>query len=353
MPESPAGDEFAARAILAAWPLSPRGLHRLHSGLINATWRVEVEARAPVILQRLHSGLPPEVNLNIAAVTRWLADRRHLTPRLHATRRGELWQMSGDTVWRVMDCIDGESFHALPSVAHAVTAGRMLADFHAALDDFSAPLPWQRAPVHVPARHREFLQQTLVTRQDHPQHAAVLALADALVSALDALPPLPLTPMRLLHGDPKLSNLLFGPAASPRCLVDLDTLAFATLPFELGDALRSWCNPLPEDATEGRFQFDFLEGAIAGYAERSQGFITRDEVTSIVTATETIFIELAMRFAADTLNESYFGWDPQRFESRAAHNLLRAQNQWRCAQLLGAERARAEALVSAAFGVSA
>lgn len=350
-PESEA-DDAAARQALAAWHTPQAQLQRLHVGLINGTWRVDTATGHRYILQRLHPSFPPEVNLNLECVTDWLAHHERLTPRLQRTRDAALWHLADGAVWRLMSFIDGTCFHALPSRAHATTAGRMLGDFHAALIDFTAPLPWQRPPVHEPARHRAFLLQSLAMHSGHPHFAEVAALADCLINALDALPPVVDTRPRLLHGDPKLSNLLFGPEAEARCLVDLDTLVRASLPFEIGDALRSWCNPLAEDAPQARFDFDFFEAALTGYAEASRGWLQAEEAAQFVTATETIFIELAMRFAADTLNEAYFGWSPERFASRAEHNLLRARNQWTCAQLLGAQRTRAEAIVNSLFGAA-
>ena len=344
-------EEAAARAALDAWPLTQPKLFRLQLGLINGTWRVETMAGERYILQRLHPSFPPEVNLNLESVTAWLRRKGRLAPCLERTRRAALWHTAEGVVWRLMSFIEGDCFHALPSREYALTAGRMLGDFHAALLDFDEPLPWQRLPVHEPARHRAFLLETLATRTAHAHFGAVQALAMELFAALDALPPIEETQPRLLHGDPKLSNLLFGPSAEARCLVDLDTLVRASLPFEIGDALRSWCNPLAEDAPEGQFDFDLFEAALAGYAEASRSWLLADEARQFVTATETIFIELAMRFAADTLNEAYFGWDPQRFASRAEHNLLRARNQWNCARLLAAQRGRAEAVVDHLFGV--
>ena len=346
----PRADDTAAQRALDAWRIPDARLERLHAGLINGTWRVDTAAGDRYILQRLHPSFPPEVNLNLECVTSWLARRHHLTPRLQRTGADALWHVADGAVWRLMSFIDGTCFHALPSRAHATTAGRMLGEFHAALIDFDEPLPWQRAPVHEPTRHRAFLLQTLATHTGHLRFAEVNALAHTLIAALDTLRPVIDTRPRLLHGDPKLSNLLFGPAAEARCLVDLDTLVHAGLPFEIGDALRSWCNPLAEDAHEGQFDFDFFEAALTGYAQASREWLQADEAEQFVTATETIFIELAMRFAADTLNEAYFGWNPECFASRAEHNLLRARNQWTCARLLGAQRTRAEGVVSALFG---
>ena len=47
----------------------------------------------------------------------------------------------------------------------------------------------------------------------------------------------------------------------------------------------------------------------------------------IVPGVERICLELAARFAADALNESYFGWDSAVAPGRGEHNLLRARGQ--------------------------
>ena len=52
------------------------------------------------------------------------------------------------------------------------------------------------------------------------------------------------------------------------------------------------------------------------------------------------------RFAADAINESYFAWDRERFESAGAHHLQRAQNQWALASSLRDQRHSLEAVVA-------
>ena len=58
-----------------------------------------------------------------------------------------------------------------------------------------------------------------------------------------------------------------------------------------------------------------------------------------------VSVELAARFAADALNESYFGWDATRFPGRGEHSLLRARGQFSLhAAVIAARAARAERL---------
>lgn len=321
--------------MLAAYGVVATRLVPPAHGLINTTWLVDVATGPRVVLQRLHPALPAEVNLNLDAVTAFLAAHGHMTPRLIRTADGNAWVFHAGAVWRLLTHVDGHALATLPDRAHAVRAGQLLGRFHAVLAGFTAPLPCVRPPVHEPARHRAALARALSTHADHALHAEVTALAAGIHAALDALATVATAPLRLLHGDPKLSNLLFD---SPGCLVDLDTLVRAPLAFELGDALRSWCNPAPEDAGQAHFDPALFDGALQGYAEATQGYVQVAEAASIVTATETVCLELAMRFAADALDESYFGWDPDRFATRGAHNLARARNQFALARALGAQR---------------
>ena len=74
-------------------------------------------------------------------------------------------------------------------------------------------------------------------------------------------------------------------------------------------------------------------------------FLTREERGALVAGVAAIYLELAARFAADALNEGYFGWDAARFPSRGAHNLARAHNQWLAAEDLLRQQPAAEAVV--------
>jgi hypothetical protein len=111
------------------------------------------------------------------------------------------------------------------------------------------------------------------------------------------------------------------------CLIDLDTVARAPVALELGDALRSWCNPAGEDSLQAHFLMARYEAALQGYRRGAAGFLLADEWQAVPAATLSIALELAARFAADALNESYFGWDRKRFETASEHNLQRARAQ--------------------------
>jgi hypothetical protein len=71
------------------------------------------------------------------------------------------------------------------------------------------------------------------------------------------------------------------------------------------------------------------------------------ELASCVAGFAAVAVELASRFCRDALEDRYFGWDPERFASRAEHNLVRAAGQLELATRVLAARSRLEAAVQA------
>ena len=142
------------------------------------------------------------------------------------------------------------------------------------------------------------------------------------------LPVLADQPRRHVHGDLKISNVMFRrDPLRAAALVDLDTLGMGTLAFELGDAMRSWCNPHGEDAGAVHVELPIFAAAIAAFRAEADDLTTEAERRAIVTGLETVCIELAARFCVDVFEDRYFGWDPARFPSRRAHNVVRARGQ--------------------------
>lgn len=320
------------------------------AGLINHTFAVEGGPAGRFVLQRLHAIFAPQVNDDIDVVTTHLAAKGLVTPRLLRTRSGALWAEHDGGIWRALTWVDGVSLDSLENRAQAREAGAVLAGFHRALSDLRHDFRSARLGVHDIARHLGNLRQALATHAGHPRFAAVEPVARQILAAAAGLDPLPDVPLRIVHGDPKVNNILFTAERTKAvCLIDLDTLTHMHLPLELGDAFRSWCNPAGEDRTRAWFSLEFFAAGVEGYAAGAGGLVTPAEWRSIVTATLTIYVELAARFCADALNESYFGWNPGAFPSRSEHNQVRAESQLNAARSLAEQRDTAQAAVHNAF----
>lgn len=343
-------DQDAARAVLSRYALADACLSRLGNGLINQTWLVDTGGPEQFVLQRVNSLFPPGVNQDIDALTRHLENKGLVTCRLVPTQDGELCVEHEERIWRLLSRIDGISRNALTSAKQAHEAGTVLGRFHRAVSDFDYEFTNRRLGIHDTSYHLQFLGETLKQRTDHPEYAAVSILGREILDVADTLPELPQMPDRVVHGDPKLNNILFEPGGDrAMCLVDLDTIARMPLPLELGDAMRSWCNPSGEDYWTGEFSAELFMPAIEGYAEQTAGWIRPEEWSSIVPATHIILVELAARFCADALNESYFAWDPETFATRSEHNQVRAAGQLTEARSLLAQEKELTAFIKAAF----
>jgi len=325
-------------------PVAPLG-----HGLINETFVLDAPApglpQRRYVLQRVNPLFSPAIHQNIQAVTTALAGAGMVTPALIPTREGQLCLQLPATgagtaagVWRLMTFVPGHSFDVLASAPEAAArqaaaAGALIARFHAALDGLSHPFVGLRAGVHDTPRHLATLQRALAAHGGHALHAAVAPLAADILTAAAALPALPALPARVCHGDLKFNNVLFAGASPPDseealCLIDLDTVGPQPLAFELGDAWRSWCNRSGEDEPEASLDLGVFLASLDGYRQAYGRALSADERRALLLGPEWISLELAARFAADALNESYFGWNASRFTSRGAHNLVRARGQF-------------------------
>ena len=323
----------AALSALANYPgLARARCSPLGSGLINETFLVEQDGRHWV-LQRVNPIFSPRIHENILAVTEHLHAAGLTTPRLSRTAQGGTHVEAEDGVWRLMTHIEGASFDVVQDPAQARSAGSLVGTFHRVLDSLEHVFVDMRLGVHDTAAHLQRLRDALASHGDHALHSPVSELGSRILAAAERLEPLPPLPDRVCHGDLKLNNIIFAGTDGPdrdraQCLIDLDTVGPMHLGYELGDAMRSWCNRGGEDDAGAAFDLDVFEAATAGYAEGLGRALDEAEIACLVGGVDWVSLELAARFAADALLESYFGWDPQRFASRGEHNLVRARGQW-------------------------
>jgi Ser/Thr protein kinase RdoA (MazF antagonist) len=353
-------DRMIRKRVLPRFPVDATvTVAPLAGGLINQTFLLTPKDGARFVLQRVNPLFPTSIHDNIDAVATTLARQGLITPRLVRTREGRLFLDlpdgddgdDGRGVWRVMTHVDGISFEVVTGPGQARAAGALVARFHAALDTLTHVLVGQRVGAHDTPRHLDQLRLAAGTHRDHRLFPQVSPLADGILRAAQDLLALPALPPRICHGDLKFNNFLFaGDTAETRdravCLIDLDTVGPMALAFEMGDAWRSWCNRSGEDSENADLDLEVFAASLGGYCDGLGRDITRDERQALLLGPEWISLELAARFAADVLNETYFGWDSQRFAGRGEHNLLRARGQFSLHRALVDSRDRRERLLA-------
>jgi Ser/Thr protein kinase RdoA (MazF antagonist) len=129
--------------------------------------------------------------------------------------------------------------------------------------------------------------------------------------------------LKPIHGDPKVNNVLMdsetGLALS---MVDLDTVKPGLVHYDIGDCIRSGCNPMGEAADrweEIRFEVDLCKAVLQGYFSIARDLLTQSDINYLFDAIRLIPFELGLRFLTDHLEGNvYFK------TSRPEHNLYRA-----------------------------
>ncbi|MDX9720002.1 MAG: phosphotransferase [Myxococcota bacterium] len=307
--------------------LEGASLSPLQGGLINLTFL----ASTGFVLQRLHPVFQPQVNLDIAALTPILRQQGVPVPSLLRQQDGSAWlELEAPEpfggCWRVLERLPGQSFDKVVSEAQVDAASRGLARFHTALLDTPHSFAFSRLGIHDTPAHLHKLQLALERHHAHHLFSSVLDISRHIQSLWQQFGDTALLPQRIGHGDPKLSNFLFDEQHTLTGIIDLDTMGYTTLDAELGDALRSWCSSSHEHADAPRFESSIFSVAVQSYLDQAP-WLSQEERSAIPRAPLRIALELSSRFAADALNECYFGWDPAAAPSRGEHNLMRARNQ--------------------------
>lgn len=336
--------------VLAQYDLPPAEATPIVSGLMHGTWKITAGGRR-YALQRLHYKLATaEIVDDYRAVTAHLAARGVPAPELVPTRAGDPVATLDGKWWRLSTWLDGATRMKVTSTAEARAGARMLGRFHRAMADIEHAFRSQH-PLHDTRGHLARLEAAAA----EPKHADALStIAPQVEQVVALLSPLLLPsslPQRVVHGDPKISNVLFAAGDGPVeavGMIDLDTCNRHTVLVDLGDAVRSWCRDGGEDEEE-RFHIDRFEAILQGYAETGPP-LTADERALLPGAGRLITLELASRFARDVLEDEYFAFDASRYPDRRSHNRARTRSMLFLAADMQARRGEAEALVKRHLG---
>lgn len=303
---------------LSQFPLPPVvSVTPVGSGLINATYRVTTDG-GDYVLQKLHDVIPDAAADDMMTVTSYLATQGIRVPTLVRTNDGAPFARAEDGGrWRVYPWIDGKIVDAVESVAMARSAGALVGAMHRALAAFDYTPKGSIPHFHDTAFILDDLRSV---RADMPEDVA--AIAD------DILATLPEVMLRdgsthVIHGDLKISNIVFDDAGNAVGVIDFDTLLIHYPEVDMGDALRSWCNRTTEDDPHAVFNMDVFRAVVEGYGSGDTGRMLR--------GAKQIALELSARFLIDVVRDCYFGYDTAKYPNRRAANIARAIGQYHLA----------------------
>ena len=126
-------------------------------------------------------------------------------------------------------------------------------------------------------------------------------------------------------------------------IVDLDTVKPGLVHYDIGDSLRSCCNPLGEDPgkpDEVRFEPELCRALLRGYVSMAKGFLTGNDFEFIYDSIRLIAYELGVRFFTDYLEGDVYFKVRDRLQ-----NLRRALVQFRLAESIESQAQALRAII--------
>ncbi len=323
------------------------------SGNINDTFLVSlqgIEAQSQ-ILQRINTNVfrePKLVMRNMRIYSEHVRDRLDKDPldrpweipRILPTIEGlDYFQTENGEFWRSLSFIKGsQSYNVMENIEQAQEVGYALGMFH----NLTSDLPPERLDNTLEGFHitPRYLQQyeEVVAKIKPPHHTkrspevnhCLRFVRDRqyLVHILEDAKAAGKLPLRTMHGDPKVNNILFDRRTNlAMSVIDLDTVKSGLIHYDIGDCLRSGCNPAGEDAEDWlnvRFDTELCQGILQGYLSAARSFLTEYDYAYVYDAIRVITFELGLRFFTDYLaGNIYFHVEYPE------HNLLRSLVQFR------------------------
>ncbi|MBR0458578.1 MAG: aminoglycoside phosphotransferase family protein [Victivallales bacterium] len=327
---------MAQRFNVDGWLVSA---YPMGDGNVNDTYQCifrTVFSEEKIVLQRLNSNVfkdPEAVMANMHLVTNHahkrlieehdIADRIWQLPRIIPAKDGRDYAIDGDGgFWRAITRIaSAHSYETIQSAEHAREVGAVLGNFHHLMSDMDASKLKDTLPgFHITPGYFQKFDEALATPegqarlnssqisknvyryiQERREWSSVLEDAKARGEIQD----------RVIHGDPKTANVMIDDTtAKGTAIIDLDTTKPGLVHYDIGDCLRSCCNPVGEDCqdlSQVVFDLDLCEAVLKGYQAHSQNFMTDAEKNYLYDCVRLITFELCLRFYADFLaGDVYF-----------------------------------------------
>jgi len=303
------------------------------NGNVNDTFLVTLDCQTEnkFILQRLNTRVfrqPELIMQNIRIFTEHvrshlqhdplLSGRRWEVPRVLLTKDGrDHWIDPGGSFWRALSFIDqAQSFDTIQGIEHAQEVGYALAMFHSLISD----LPVEKLAdtlegFHITPRYLRHYDEVLA--KNRPRKSPEVDYGLRCISkrrtwacVLEEAKEQGKLHLRPIHGDPKVNNVMIDTVTRQAIsLVDLDTVKPGLIHYDIGDCLRSGCNPLGEDTEQWetiRFETDICRAILHGYLSIAGGFLNEKDYDYLFEAIRLIAFELGLRFFTDYLEGNIY-----------------------------------------------
>lgn len=318
-------------------PQDEIGVKAIDNGLINATYFVEnTNNGKKFILQKINTQIfknPQAIVNNHLLANNTLSKNKYSLELIELLPNSSGQLITQDRYgnsWRLMSYIDNsQTVLKVENAAMAEKAVEAFGEFYLCLNQENIHLH-EVLPGFIDFDKRMQDFKIAITQAQDLYKKKAKKILDFLLQ-WENLPQQWITwqknnalPKRIIHADPKISNVLFNPENQAIAIIDWDTLMQATLLYDFGDMVRSYTNRLDEDSIESTENFnpEYYEAVKRGFLKPLTCIITDIERENLDYAAQVVIYIQAVRFITDYLNGSQYY--SIRYET---HNLDRANNQ--------------------------
>jgi hypothetical protein len=308
------------------------------TGLINHTWKV-IGGEKNYVLQRINQQVfkqPRQIADNITGISSYLSKNYpgylFIAPEKLPDGESILHYTDGEYYRLTRFVEDSVCLTTVNTADEAYEAAKQFGRFAALLNDFNS----ENLSYTLPDFHN------LSLRCDQLRPATQSATAERLAKAAnnsllvekyeyinDTYQKIIVKgkiPLRVMHHDTKISNVLFDKDRKGLCVIDLDTIMPGYITSDLGDMMRTYLSPAGEEDQQLEkvcVRPEIFEAIVEGYLSEMGSVLTPLEKGMIVFSGEMMIYMQAIRFLEDYLNNDiYCG------SAYPDHNLVRAENQF-------------------------
>ncbi|HIR06618.1 MAG TPA: aminoglycoside phosphotransferase family protein [Candidatus Pullichristensenella stercoripullorum] len=355
-------EELRAAAAGFSFPGRLTDAEEIGTGHVNRTWCLTFDQpRGRYILQKLSAQAfrhPEQVMENARRVCQHIegclaamgvSGEDRVLRFMPARDGGLLFCDEAGGSWRAYRYIDGLCFLQADSLDRLREMGRAFGQFQRLLRDFPAGELYETIPFfhHTPRRYEAF--RAAVERDAAGRAAGVRreieffsARADGLDAIVRRLESGEL-PVRAVHNDAKVSNVLFDAAdGSALLLLDLDTVMPGSSLYDFGDIVRTGASTAAEDEPRGMaLDLERFRVLAEGYLQEAGEALAAPEIRLLPLGARVITCEIAMRFLTDYLDgDVYFR------VATPEHNLVRARAQMKLLEDIERKSAAMDAIIA-------
>jgi Ser/Thr protein kinase RdoA (MazF antagonist) len=330
--------------ILLSYGLNPKQymVHAFGAGLINHTWKV-TGAENAFVLQQINSNIftrPQDIADNLQLLAAYLkeASPTYLFAAPMPAKDGKYLVELDGAFFRLAPFVAAShTVNFLTKSTQAYQAALQFGRFSFLLRDFDIyQLKYTLADFHnLTLRIAQFKAALANAPEERKAQASseiklvqqqfdIAQLYEQIVSSDEI-------PLRVIHHDTKINNVLFDDADNGLGVIDLDTVMPGYYISDVGDMMRTYlaeANEEEQDLDKIIIREDFFAAIYAGYMSQMRSVLTAKEKELFTYAGKFMIYMQAVRFLTDFLNGDVY------YQIKyAGHNLARAKNQLRLLEL--------------------